>query len=318
MAKKRLRIFKEDSCYHLMSRTVNGEVLFGDREKEVFRKMIWKVAEFSGVRVITYAVMKNHFHLLVKVPEVSTEVSDEELVRRFRILYPSPTPWQPMGADVLQKILKEDSSEARRVRGELLSRMHDVSEFMKTLKLRFTLWFNRTKKRFGPLWSARFKSVLVEGDKWALRTVAAYIDLNAVRAGIVSDPKDYRFCGYGEAIGGGSRLAREGLMSVDRDLSGYRQTLYGYGSDVRDGKASVSREEAVRVLEKEKGRLPLATVLRCRVRYFSDGIIFGSAPFVIRELEANADGAKVKAHGLTGSDWQGLSVGKGLRKDLFS
>ena len=31
----------------------------------------------------------------------------------------------------------------------------------------------------------------------------AYIDLNAVRAGIVEDPKDYRFCGYGEAVGKG-------------------------------------------------------------------------------------------------------------------
>ena len=39
----------------------------------------------------------------------------------------------------------------------------------------------------------RFKSVLVGDSKGALSTVAAYIDLNAVRAGIVTDPKDYRF-----------------------------------------------------------------------------------------------------------------------------
>jgi hypothetical protein len=51
--------------------------------------------------------------------------------------------------------------------------------------------------------------VLVEGAGQALATIAAYIDLNPVRAGIVSDPKDYRWGGYAEATGGG-RLSRKG------------------------------------------------------------------------------------------------------------
>ncbi|MFP4492422.1 MAG: transposase, partial [Puniceicoccaceae bacterium] len=53
--------------YHLMSRTVNGERWFGVREKEYLRKLIWQVAEFSGIRVITYAVMDNHFHVFAEV-----------------------------------------------------------------------------------------------------------------------------------------------------------------------------------------------------------------------------------------------------------
>ena len=44
----------------------------------------------------------------------------------------------------------------------------------------------------------------MENSREALAMVGAYIDLNAVRAGIVEDPKDYRFCGYGEAVGKGS------------------------------------------------------------------------------------------------------------------
>jgi putative transposase len=42
--------------------------------------------------------------------------------------------------------------------------------------------------------------VVVENSVNALKTVAAYIDLNPIRAGLVEDPKDYRFCGYGEAV----------------------------------------------------------------------------------------------------------------------
>ncbi|MBC2600679.1 transposase [Puniceicoccus vermicola] len=317
MGRRRLKESNQLSYHHLMSRTVNGEALFGDREREVLRKMIWQVAEFSGVRVVTYAVMKNHFHILVEVPPAGTEVSDAELVRRYRKLYPKPTPWNPMPAEVLEGHLKDNFLDGRELRKELTRRMHDVSEFMRTLKLRYTLWFNRSRDRFGPLWSARFKSVLVEGDRWALRTVAAYIDLNAVRAGLVSDPKDYRFCGYAEALGGG-RLARAGLSAVDKDLAGYRQTLYGAGDGEKEGKASISHEEAVRVLQEEKGKLPLSVVLRCRVRYFSDGMVLGSEDFVNKFLEHETEGKRTRRpHPLRGSDWKGLAVGTGLRQRLF-
>lgn len=61
--------------------------------------------------------------------------------------------------------------------------------------LRFTQWFNRTHARKGTLWEERFESVLVEGAGTALMTMAAYIEPNPVRAGLVSDPKDFRWCG---------------------------------------------------------------------------------------------------------------------------
>lgn len=48
----------------------------------------------------------------------------------------------------------------------------------------------------------RNRSILVQGSSNALTTMAAYIDLNPVRAGLVEDPGAYRYCGYGEAVGG--------------------------------------------------------------------------------------------------------------------
>jgi hypothetical protein len=43
--------------------------------------------------------------------------------------------------------------------------------------------------------------------------VAAYIDLNPVRAGLVSEPEAYRWCSYAAAHGG-MRLARSGLVTA--------------------------------------------------------------------------------------------------------
>ena len=89
--------------------------------------------------------------------------------------------------------------------------MCDLSTFVKELKQRFSRWYNKQTGRKGTLWEERFKSVLIEDSDYALSTITAYIDLNAVRAGMVDDPKDYRFCGYGEAVAGG-KAARAGLQ----------------------------------------------------------------------------------------------------------
>jgi len=282
MKRKRLKIQGERAYYHLLSRTVNGEKFFGPGEKEVLRKMIWQVGAFSGIRVITYAIMDNHFHLLVEVPG-NRQVSDGELLERYKILYPKPTPWNPMGADVLEHHLKTNSPEGKMLRKSLSARMHDVSWMMKTLKQRFAFWFNRSRKRFGPLWSGPFKSLLVEAETGSLSTVAAYIDLNAVRAGKVTDPGDYRFCGYAEAVAGQNQ-AKAGLLRIERNLAHYRQRLFGSGAHSDKGKAFIDPDTARKVIDEEKGELPLHDLLRRRLKFISEGTAFGSPTFVSETL----------------------------------
>jgi hypothetical protein len=85
---------------------------------------------------------------------------------------------------------------------------------MKELKGRFAQWYNRRHHRYGVLWAERFKSVLIEEGQ-ALSAVAAYIDLNPLRAGLCEDPKDYRYCGYAEAIAIPPALkSRERITSI--------------------------------------------------------------------------------------------------------
>ena len=292
-----------------MSRTVNGEKWFGRTEKEYLRKLIWQVAEFSGVRVVTYAVLDNHFHVLAEVPPERV-VSDEEIVRRFAVLYPETTPWQPLTAEALAKLLAENDVQGQELREELLRRMHDVSWLMKTVKQRFAIWFNKTRKRFGPVWAERFKSVLVEGDVKALRTVAAYIDLNGVRAGLADDPKDYRFCGYAEAVVG-HPAAREGLAVLAcGGLAGYRQSLFGIGAAPKEGKAGIDPAAAARVIDEDGGGLSMPAVLRSRCHYLSDSLVIGSRKFISEALKPLASRRKrpIQPQPMEGADWEGLNV----------
>jgi len=335
MRSKRMKRDEAMACYHCMSRTVNGERLFGDREKEILRKMVWQVAEFSGVEVLTYALMGNHFHVLVRVPKPEA-VSDAELMRRWRVLYPEPTEHMAMRADVLERTLADGGEEAEALRRQYLARMHDVSEFMKTLKQRFTIWFNKNHDRYGPLWSDRFKSVLVEGRGNPLQTMAAYIDLNAVRAGLVDDPKDYRFCGYGEAVGGSGgsgRRARNGLSIVWADHAGaigraggspvdalraHRSFMFAKYAGEEGG---MNREKALAALKKGDGVLPKAAALRCRIRYFTDGAILGSSDFVSGFLQTwQAERGRKhppKVYPLEGAEWGDVAVIQSLRRQPF-
>ena len=324
-----------------MTRTVNGERLFKDREKEMLRKMLWQVAEFSGVEVLTYCVMSNHFHVLLRVPEQKV-LSDSELMRRYKVLYPKPTKFQTASTKVMESQLDAGGEEADEIRRKLSARMGDVSEFMKTVKQRFSVWYNRNHKRYGTLWADRFKSVLVEGKGNPLQTMAAYIDLNPVRAGIVEDPKDYRFCGYAEAVShstgsgqAGAARAREGLrfiwkayadgsarkvFKVEEALQMHRSLMFGKrASDTRV--SELSRKHALKVLEKEDGQLSKAAVLRCRVRYFTDGAILGSEEFVRGFVGAwqMEKGRKYppKVNPMRGTDWGDLTTIQGLRRQVF-
>jgi len=316
------------AVYHCMSRTVNGEGLINDVAKEVLRKQLWQIADYCGLEIITYVIMTNHFHVLVRVPQQES-ISDAELGRRYRVLYPKPTKYQAARFEVIEGQLKSGGEEAEVWRNRQLAMMGDLSPFMKLVKQRFSVWYNRSHDRYGTLWAERFKSVLVEARSGVMRTMAAYIDLNPVRAGLVDDPKDYRFCGYAEAVAG-FRMAQQGIFRVveggrksgwNRVQESYRQTLFGQGAMPQETRAKIDRTTMAAVI-KAKGKLPLHEVLRCRVRYFSDGAVLGGHAFVQKHLNTYQQ--------LTGrrsrtaprampqvADWGNLSTLRGLRRSAF-
>jgi REP element-mobilizing transposase RayT len=274
--------------FHCISRTVAGAFLLGAAEKEMFRRMLWQVADFCGVEVLAYCVMSNHFHVLVRVKGDRAAISQDEILRRYAVLYKHSTAPGIPSVAVLKGYFAEGGIEAERWEARLRDRMDDVSSFMKTLKQRYSFWFNRSHQRFGTLWAERFRCVLVEDRPEVLSTVAAYIDLNAIRAGLVADPADYRWCSYAEAQAGRSQAAA-GLAMVmgenhwaGRAREAYRLIVFGKGgeparSSEESGKIAAQTVETV---VKRRGMVTRSELLRCRVRYFTEGAALGSAAFV--------------------------------------
>jgi REP element-mobilizing transposase RayT len=180
---KRRRLIFDDRtcCYHVMSRVAGGDLLFGDIEKEAFRKLMRRMERFSGVEVLTYAVMGNHFHLLVRVPERekflkkflngSKAEKEGRLFEHLKLLYSRAYLKQLEAELQIMKDKKLNDLYDKTITG-YLERLCSLKHFMKELKERFSRWFNKRHERRGTLWQERYRSLLVE-DGEALRTMAA-------------------------------------------------------------------------------------------------------------------------------------------------
>lgn len=70
-----------------------------------------------------------------------------------------------------------------------------VSLMMQYLGRKFVRYFNRRHVRTGTLWEGRFRSSLIQSDRHLL-ACQRYIELNPVRAGLVTHPSDYHWSSY--------------------------------------------------------------------------------------------------------------------------
>jgi putative transposase len=124
--------------------------------------------------------MGNHFHILVRmIPD--THFSDTEIKERFLRYY---------GKEGKENLFSDGQIPYYR------NKWASLSEFLKEIKQSFTRYYNKRHLRRGTLWGERFKSCIVENGETLINCLA-YIDLNPVRAGIVTRPEEYRWNSLG-------------------------------------------------------------------------------------------------------------------------
>jgi len=224
--------------------------------------------------------------------------SDDEIRRRFRLYY---------GGDEGRELLDGDIALYR-------ERWASLSELMKDLKQGFSRWYNKSRGRRGFFCGEWFKSVLLEEGETRIQCLA-YIDLNAVRAGIVGRPEEYRWCSLGyhlQADNAGGFLSldfglrsfaecsdEERLSPTDRASSAYcrdagerrtryRRYVYEIGSQPSAKGARI--DEAILEKEEKKGfQVGGINRLLLRTRYFTDSGILGTKEFVSRHYRRFED-----------------------------
>ncbi|MBU1170871.1 MAG: hypothetical protein KKD44_15025 [Proteobacteria bacterium] len=270
----RMVIRDEKSVYHVISRTALDGFPFGTVEKEKFVSILKWFARIYFTEILGYAVLDNHIHILVKMlPE--RNYSDDEIKKRYEARY---------GDDAMFPVGRIDHFRRK---------WASLSEFMKEVKQTFSRYYNKAKGRRGTLWGERFKSLIVEkGD--TLIHCLAYIDLNAVRAGIVKRPEDYRWCSLGyhsqtnntdDFLSTDFGIVEFNDVDEKERFRRYRRYVYEAGALARaDGKRGQAIGKGIVEDEREKNfEFTRTERFMNRTRYFTDSGIIGSKAFVAEQ-----------------------------------
>jgi putative transposase len=283
----RMVINDETTVYHVMSRTALDGFPLGDIEKDFMLDLIRRYSALYLVEILGFCLMGNHFHLLVKVlPEY--KFTDEDIKIRYVNFY---------GDD---RIFTEGQIPSLR------TKLSSLSEFVREMKVGFARYYNKRHNRRGYFWGDRFKSVIVDKGETLINCLA-YIDLNPLRAGIVSRPEDYRWNSLGYHV---QTRNRDNFLSTDFGLKEfnvksqkerirrYRRYVYEAGAVNRPEKGKTPEKYAPlsemnftgqakvigdRIFKKERKRefeLSRNDRFKYRTRYFTDSGVIGSKEFV--------------------------------------
>ena len=267
----RMVIEDETTVYHVMSRTALDGFPLGDIEKDFMLDLIKRYSALYFVEILGFCLMGNHFHILVKtLPEY--KFTDEDIKKRYVNFY------------------GDDRVFADGLVPSLRTKLSSLSEFVREIKVGFARYYNQRHNRRGYFWGDRFKSVIVDKGETLINCLA-YIDLNPLRAGIVSRPEDYRWNSLGYHVQTNNRdnflstdfgLKEFNVKSEKERIRRYRRYVYEAGAVNRPekGKTKVIGD---RILEKERKRefeLSRNDRFRYRTRYFTDSGVIGSKEFV--------------------------------------
>jgi hypothetical protein len=188
-------VASEVCIIHAVQRCVRRAFLAGIDEKsgidysfrrEWIRRRMEALASVFGVDVLTYAILSNHMHLIVRNrPDVVAAWSNEEAAVRWLRVFPGRRLDEQL-AEPTDVDVKTLAGNAKRM-AEVRRRLSDISWFMRALSEPIARLANKQDECTGRFWEGRFKAQRI-ADEAGLLACAMYVDLNPVRAAMAESP----------------------------------------------------------------------------------------------------------------------------------
>lgn len=239
MAASNHRIREVNTYHHLISRIAHRVYFMKDEERNDFVEMMRRVADFSGIQLVAWCVLTNHFHIFAFLPE-AVEIGEEEVLRRYGVLKGVAArkklemqlvQWRECGENGKERIQEELK--------KIKSRMYDIGEFMKILKQWFTVEYNRRYAHVGTLWESVYHDKVIKDECESVARVAGYIHLNPIRAAATDRFDGYAWSSF-TALKRGDDIALKGMRMI-----------YGEGAEANEI-VEAHGELMRRMLEEEK------------------------------------------------------------------
>ena len=185
--------------YHCISRCVRRAFLCGDdrltgksfdHRKQWLAERMQELTEIFAIDICSYGLMSNHFHVVLHVDRArALGWTDAQVAERYARLFRHTV----MRARQLPETAWQRTVACWRVR------LWDLSWFMRCLNEAIARRANREDRCTGRFWEGRFRSQALL-DAGALLTCMSYVDLNPVRAGIVTRLEDSKFTSIRERL----------------------------------------------------------------------------------------------------------------------
>ena len=198
----------EVQIVHAVQRCVRRAFLCGkDREtgksfehrRDWIRQRIEFLAAIFGVDCLTYAVMSNHFHVVLRSrPDVVKSWSDEEVAKRWLRLFPQSKRKDGAAGEPTDSQLNSITENKDRL-AQVRSRLSDISWWMRCTAENLARQANREDECTGRFWEGRYKAQLIL-DEASLLACAAYVDLNPIRAAMAKTPESSTYTGVKDRI----------------------------------------------------------------------------------------------------------------------
>jgi hypothetical protein len=227
----------EIQIVHAIQRCVRRAFLCGDdpysghsyeHRRHWIRARLKFLASVFGIDCLTYTVLSNHLHIVLRSrPDIVNTWSDEEVARRWLRLFPKRRKKDgssevPNDAE-LQMITRNPEQVE-----ELRNRLSDISWWMRCTSEDIARQANREDECTGHFWEGRFKAQLLL-DEASLLACAVYVDLNPIRAALAETPEESQFTGAKDRIDDlksrGAKVSTHAWERGRRHASGWMSPL---------------------------------------------------------------------------------------------
>ena len=227
LARKQLISLEDTPYYHIISRCVRRSFLCGfdkltttsfEHRRQWIVDRVKFLASVFHIDVCSYAIMSNHYHLVLKVND-----TEDWSIHRVLIHWSSLCHLPPLCEKFMDKktMSKSEMDMVLIMTDEYRERLMSISWFMKLLNQDIAFRANAEDNCKGHFFESRFKSQALL-DERALLTCMAYVDLNPIRAAMAQTPEDSDFTSIQERINN----KQSDLMSFGDDGIPYSLSLY--------------------------------------------------------------------------------------------
>lgn len=267
LARSKQFVASEVCIVHAVQRCVRRAFLAGVDEKtgkdfsfrrEWIRKRMESLVSVFAVDVLSYAILSNHMHLVLRNrPDVVAQWTDEQVALRWLRLFPGRRIDEQL-ADPTESDVQALVADAKRI-AEIRLRLSDISWFMRSLSEPIARLANKEDECTGRFWEGRFKAQRIV-DETGLLACSMYVDLNPVRAAMAQTPDEPQHTSAYDRIAGthGQEIESSALRLATISNEEAAKEMTQSTSEERKTKRAAARRNATgRIVRRDSWLAPV-------------------------------------------------------------